>query len=300
MAPHIIDLPIWALGLGFPTGISSSGGRFAIGGDGDAYDTHEVLWRYPQTTLTWMSTLGNSYGFDFHGRPQRARRLGIYFHGVNGTMYANYGEHRIIPEGELLDPFILPEVAARKRAKDFTAREMYMFKELKPVEETIPPSPGHERQWLDSVRSRVPPDCNPDYHVRVDVPIVLSLLSLKLGRSIRLIPRRSRLSATPRPPAWPCPRTGPRGSSRSSICSPFMPGIPGRCRSFRHARRANRHPPQQQQKAALNSARNLRIFRPGGLLAMVGTPLAIGQGKPDSPFVRLPCPAMANVRSPPV
>jgi len=43
MAPHIIDLPIWALDLGYPLVTSSSGGRFIVQDDGDAYDHHEVL-----------------------------------------------------------------------------------------------------------------------------------------------------------------------------------------------------------------------------------------------------------------
>ena len=163
MAPHIIDLPIWALDLGFPTNTSSSGGRLLLKDDGDAYDNHEVLWQYPKMSLTWMSSLTNSYGFDLHGEPQPARRLGIYFHGGNGTMYANYELFKIVPEGD--------------RMKDLAAPP-----------QSIPPSPGHEREWLDSIKSRRPPSCNPNYHVRVDVPIQLSLLSLKLGRSIRFDP----------------------------------------------------------------------------------------------------------------
>lgn len=197
MAPHIIDLPIWALDLGYPTEISASGGRFIIKDDGDAYDHHEVLWRYPNCTMTWMSSLTNSYGFDLHGEPKRSRRLGIYFHGVNGTMYANYGEHRIIPEGDYLNDFILPEVAKRKQSKDWTARVLYNFKELKPVAETIPPSPGHEREWLDCIKRRQQPSCTPEYHSRINVPIVLSLLSLKLGRTIKFDPKTQKIVGDP-------------------------------------------------------------------------------------------------------
>ena len=47
MAPHIIDLPVWALDLGFPLRTSSAGGRYFLKDDGDAYDNHEVLWQYP-------------------------------------------------------------------------------------------------------------------------------------------------------------------------------------------------------------------------------------------------------------
>lgn len=163
MAPHIIDLPIWALDLSCPTEVSSSGGRFILKDDGDAYDNHEVLWRYPNMTMTWMSSLTNSYGFDLHGEPTPRRRLGIYFHGTNGTMYADYDRFKVVPEGD--------------RMKNQPAPP-----------ESIPPSPGHEREWLDCIQSRRQPSCSVFYHLRVDVPIVLSLLSLKLGRSIRFDP----------------------------------------------------------------------------------------------------------------
>ncbi len=160
MAPHIIDLPVWALELGYPEQTTCTGGRFVIDDDGDAPDVQEVLWKYPGTTMTWMSSLVNSYGFDFHGEPVPQRRLGIYFHGLNGTMYCNYGMHKIVPEGNRMDGMETPEPS-------------------------IPPSPGHEREWLDSIKSREEPSCSAFYHVKVDVPLVLANLSYRLGRSIR-------------------------------------------------------------------------------------------------------------------
>lgn len=168
MAPHIIDLPVWALDLGFPLNTSASGGRFVLRDDGDAYDQHEVLWQYPKLTMTWMSSLTNSYGFDFHGDPKPARRLGMYFHGTNGTMYANYDMFKVVPEGDKMKDLPLPP-------------------------KSLPSSPGHEREWLDCIKSRCQPSCNPNYHVRVDVPIQLSLLSLKLGRAIRFDPVKERI-----------------------------------------------------------------------------------------------------------
>ena len=171
MAPHIIDLPVWALDLGFPLVTNSSGGRFVVKDDGDAYDHHEVLWRYPKLTMTWMSSSTNSYGFDLDGELgkdgelPRQRRLGNYFHGANGTLFANYDMFKIVPEGDAM--------------KDKPAPP-----------KSIPPSPGHEREWLDCIKSRQQPSCCVDYHVKVDVPIVLSLLSLKLERAIHFDPKR--------------------------------------------------------------------------------------------------------------
>jgi len=181
MAPHIIDLPIWALELGYPSEITSAGGRYMVEDDGDAYDTHDVLWRYtpdgltpgaavPKNGLTmqWWTSLTNSYGFDLHGDPEPRRRLGIYFHGSNGTLYSDYGMHETRPEGTRMDGLTTPEPS-------------------------IPPSPGHEREWLDCIRTRKQPSCCVDYHVKLDVPVVLSLLSLKLGRTIRFDPKTEQI-----------------------------------------------------------------------------------------------------------
>ena len=102
MAPHILDLPVWALDLGLPLAVSASGGRYLIDDDGDAPDVHEALISYPGLTVTWMSTLVNSYGFDFHGKPVPQRRLGIYFHGSKGTLRCDYDSNVVVPEGDLM------------------------------------------------------------------------------------------------------------------------------------------------------------------------------------------------------
>ncbi len=164
MAPHIIDLPIWALDLEVPLVTSCSGGRYVVGGDGDAPDCQEVTWQYGDMTMTWMMNTGNSFAFDF-GRGEPARRLGIYFHGLNGTLYPNYQKHEIVAEGSFLqDPT--------------------------PPAESLAPSPGHEREWLDCIKSRQEPSCGVNYHWKVDLAITLANLSYRLGRSVRFDPKR--------------------------------------------------------------------------------------------------------------
>ncbi len=167
MAPHIIDLPVWALELGYPTQVSCSGGRYVVEDDGDAYDTQEILWQYPGMTMTWMSTLANSYGFDL-GSGTPARRLGIYFHGVNGTMHCNYGMHKIVAEGKRMEDMETPP-------------------------KSIASSPGHEREWLDCIKTRKQPSCSVFYHSKIDVPLVLANLSYKLGRSIQFDPATQKI-----------------------------------------------------------------------------------------------------------
>ena len=163
MAPHIIDLPVWALDLGLPSRVSCAGGRFIIKDAGDAPDVQEVLFQYPKLTMTWMSNLANSYGFDFQGRGGMARRLGIYFHGELATLRTDYGSHTIVPE-----------------------RDPNAKLELPPP--SLPPSPGHHREWLDGIKTRKQPSCNVAYHHRVNVPCCLANLSLKIGRSVQFDP----------------------------------------------------------------------------------------------------------------
>jgi hypothetical protein len=102
--------------------------------------------------MTWMTSLTNSYGFDFQGTPGPKRRLGVYFHGINATLYGDYNTHKVVPESD--KPTEIPAPP-----------------------KSIPSSPGHEREWLDCIVSRKQPSCSVEYHVKVDVPIVLSLLS---------------------------------------------------------------------------------------------------------------------------
>ncbi len=167
MAPHIIDLPVWALDLPLPSRVSCSGGRYVIRDDGDAPDVQEILWQYPDRTMTWMGVLVSSYAWDF-GSGTPARRLGIYFHGVNATLYSNYGMHEVVPEGDRLA-------------------------DAAPPEKSIPRSPGHEREWLDCIKSRRQPSCCVDYHVRIDIPIVLGNLAYRLKRSIDFDPGAERI-----------------------------------------------------------------------------------------------------------
>lgn len=171
--PHMIDLPITALNLTYPLTTSASGGRLVVRDDGDAYDHHEVLWHYPNLTLTWMLSLTNSYGFDLQGDPKPRTRLGVYFHGTHGTLYADYlGNSQLVPEGDGLKDKSVPPPS-------------------------LPPSPGHEREWLDSIHSRREPSCGVDHHVHIDVPIALAVLSLKLGRSLRFDPQTERIVGDP-------------------------------------------------------------------------------------------------------
>lgn len=174
MAPHVIDLPFWALELDAPLVTSSSGGRYLVDDDGDCYDFHEAVWQFPNFTLTWTSSQINSYGFDLQGKPGCYRRRGIYLQGVNGTLIGDYEYLRVVRENCFMKEFKLDDVPR-----------------------IIPESPGHYIDWVQCIRSRQQPACHVGYHYKIDLAITLSLLSLKLGRSVRYDPAKDQIVGDP-------------------------------------------------------------------------------------------------------
>ncbi len=200
MAPHIIDLPFWALELGIPQRTSCTGGRYIIQDPGDAPDTQEVAWTFPNFTLTWTMSAVSSYAFDF-GSGSPARRLGIYFHGTDATLFSDYSKHEIVPEGQRLEDVTAPE-------------------------KSLDSSPGHELEWLQCMRSRQQPSCCVDYHYKIDLAINLANLSMRCNRTIHTDPATAViLQTTPRPAGWPCPRTATPGSFPSNTFEGSSRGV---------------------------------------------------------------------------
>ena len=173
MSEHILDLPYWALGLDFPTRISSFSSKRFINDNTDAPDTHEVTFEFPELTLTWSMSQVNSFGFNLHDVARYTqhgaevdgvqRRLGYFLHGVEGAIYGNYSKYQVVPQTSTLA-------------------------DAEPPEEPIPPSPGHEREWLDCIRTRRQPSCNVEYAHKLNTGNMLANLSMKVGRELRFDP----------------------------------------------------------------------------------------------------------------
>lgn len=174
MANHILDLPFWALDLGFPVRVQSTSSKHCVNDNTDAPDTHEVTWEFPNVVMSWMMSQVSSFGFNLqdverytkHGAPMEEgvqRRLGYYIHAAKATLFGNYDAHTIVPQ--------VPELV---RAE--------------PPEKTIPPSPGHEREWLDCIRTRQEPSCGVTYSHKVNTANMLANLAMKVGRSLRFDP----------------------------------------------------------------------------------------------------------------
>ena len=160
MGPHIVDLPFWALQLGPPRAVSASGGKFATKDISTIPDTMEAAFEFDNLLVTWSNMCANSFGGPFHAGQGLQRRLGITFHGVNGTLKSTYHNHELIGEASRIEGVELPEKSLPRR------------------------SPGHQREFLDCVKSRALPSCDVSYHYNVHVALNLGNASYALGRKL--------------------------------------------------------------------------------------------------------------------
>ena len=175
LGPHIADLAFWAMDPGQPKSACAIGGRFVADDSGDIPDTVDVLWEFPGFNMTWINTCGNSFDFGMGDGPAQAntgRCLGVIFQGANGSLMGNYGWHRVVAEGERMKDWVAPEPS-------------------------IPSSPGHEREFLDAIKTRVQPPCNFDYHMPIAVALNLGHVSLAVGRKVYWNPKTAKVVGDP-------------------------------------------------------------------------------------------------------
>lgn len=170
LGPHIMDLAFWAMDPGIPNAATAAGGRYALQDISTIPDTVEMLFEYPDFTMTFSHTAANGYNFGFGGAPDKGRRLAVFFHGTNGTLAADYGSHKLYLEGMKEEDFQRPEPS-------------------------IPSSPGHQREFLDSVKSRQLPSCHFGYHLPLATAIAMGHAALFSGERIGWDAGRQRVMA---------------------------------------------------------------------------------------------------------
>lgn len=159
LGPHILELPFWALALDCPDAVSASGGRYATQSLADVPDTLNVVWDYPEMTMTWNMMQSNAFHFGV-GKPGPSRHNGIVFHGTDATLaIVNYGTPQVLDKnGQVVEGQTYPEA--------------------------VPPSPGQEREWIDGIKSRQECSCSFAAHLPLHTAMNLAHISLKLGRKL--------------------------------------------------------------------------------------------------------------------
>ena len=88
---HLNDIVVWALGSKGPKSVYTSGGIFTTDDDRDTPDTMQVVYEFPECTLTYSMRKGNGLKFNGHD-------YGILFCGTDGSLLLDRGGFEVIPD----------------------------------------------------------------------------------------------------------------------------------------------------------------------------------------------------------
>lgn len=150
---HITDVVYWALGLKAPKSVAATGRREITDDNAETPNFLEVQYEYPGLDMVWTLNPQGPPGFEDWG-------IGAAFQGSEGTLVANYSEYKVFRKG--------------KQVMDFT-----------PPQATIPDSPGHLREFLDSIKSRKLTTCDIEYGHQLTKGGLLGNIALRTGRRIQ-------------------------------------------------------------------------------------------------------------------
>ena len=144
---HIADVVYWAIQ---PKGLKSVQARGeAPEGIVDTPKWIEVDYAFEDLNIYWTTEPPNVPGAADRG-------IGAYFEGDKGTLITDYSKKSITINGETVE-------------------------DLTEVPKTVPRSPGHQQNFVDSVKSRKQPESNLEYAREMTLPMHLGLISYRLG-----------------------------------------------------------------------------------------------------------------------
>ena len=161
MACHYMDLAHWALGLSTPLTVAAKGQK-AKDGDQQTPELLQVDYTYPargdqpKVHLTWYDGIvGPDLGAKeaYHGF-----RNGVLFTGPKGQLLADYGRYKLLPEEK--------------------------FKDFAPPTQTIAPSIGHHKEWIEAIKGNGATLCNFAYSGALAETVLLGNVAYRSGKSI--------------------------------------------------------------------------------------------------------------------
>jgi predicted dehydrogenase len=165
---HLNDIVVWALGSKGPKSVYTTGGIFTTDDDRDTPDTMQVVYEFPECTLTYSMRKGNGLKFNDH-------KYGILFCGTDGSLMLDREGYEVIPDKVELPYGIKLALGDRSIRKiDLAGSKM------KGVDGQDP----HVRNFLDCVKSRALPTCDIEIAHHSTNTCHLGNISYKLGRKL--------------------------------------------------------------------------------------------------------------------
>jgi predicted dehydrogenase len=151
---HIADVVYWAIQ---PKGLKHIHARGEkADGIADTPKWIDIDYEFEDLKIYWTTTPPAVPG-------ALERGIGAYFEGDKGTLICDYSTREITINGETVTD--IPEVA-----------------------QTLPRSPGHQQDFVNSVKSRALSESNLAYAREMTLPMHLGLISYRLGRKLHWNP----------------------------------------------------------------------------------------------------------------
>ena len=180
---HLNDIVVWALGSKGPKSVYTSGGIFTTDDDRDTPDTMQVIYEFPECTLTYSMRKGNGLKLNGHD-------YGILFCGTDGSLLLDRGGFEVIP-----DKVVMP-YGIKLALGDRTLRKIDLAASKA---KGVDGQDAHVRNFLDCVKSRALPTCDIEIAHRSTNTCHLGNISFKLGRKLEwdAETERSRMTQPP-------------------------------------------------------------------------------------------------------
>jgi predicted dehydrogenase len=152
---HLMGVALWPMGNDAPIRVSSSGGKYAYDDNTETPDTQISVTKFPTYDLIWEHAQNTSFVHDGSG-------LGMKWIGTHGTVVADDGGWRAIPEPGLGDFEAVKHKPSKENPRDI-----------------------HGRNFLDCVQNRSQPTYNPEEAHYATTIAHLSNISYRSNSEIR-------------------------------------------------------------------------------------------------------------------
>jgi predicted dehydrogenase len=150
---HISDIVFWALELGAPTTVEARG-QLNKNGMAETHEWLDVDLTFGDLKYFWTTNAPKIAGAEGRG-------IGACFEGTKGHLVVDYGSRELFLEGKKIDSG-----------------------DLSSIPTSIPRSPGHQRNFIECVRSRKLTESNLPYAHTMTTPMHLGLVSFWTGRKL--------------------------------------------------------------------------------------------------------------------
>lgn len=160
MAIHLMDLAVWALDLGDQAVEVSTKGQPLLPHAGPKAMT--ATFRFQKTATRAPVTV---HWYEGEAKVPESIRGDL---PMNGSLFVGKEGRMAVKHASREAPKLLPEAR---------------WKDAKRPAETLPPSPGHHRQWLDGIRKGTPTASNFEYACPFTELVLLANVSFRSGKS---------------------------------------------------------------------------------------------------------------------